>query len=99
MRPIWIKGVDLTQTQKLLALARYIYRFTGDHQPNWVLPIHHYWEQGGLWTHYFEAKPEFCSDAEWFERCEFPTNKDGSFAPCYFQPRTIKYTNHALPKL
>lgn len=87
----WVHGLALSSEMRDAARARYIYRHTRETVPNHVLPIHHYWNEGGLWTHYFEAKPQFTTDQEWLDGCEFPmANVDGTeFAPCWHQPRKV----------
>lgn len=63
---IMIMGTDLTCHDQNIALARYIYRFTGDHQPEWARKE----RKDGL-----PYPLQFASDAEWLANTTFPVTK------------------------
>lgn len=61
-------GSELTPEQQREALNRFIYRYTGNHTPNWVRM----------------SRPkipplQFKDDADWLAHTSFAVNKDGSF--------------------
>lgn len=64
----YVNGASLPRHLQREALARYVYRYTGDHKPAWAAKE---WKDG---------KPypvQFKDDADWLAHTEFPVTRSG----------------------
>lgn len=62
----YIFGTELTPADQAEALRRYVYRFTGDHRPDWADNQRN------------NGKPyplQFASDSDWLAHTRFPVTK------------------------
>jgi hypothetical protein len=60
----WIKGSELSESDKRIVLAAYVHRFTGDHRPRWALRSN-------------EKRVHFADDQDWLNNTLFAVTKSG----------------------
>jgi len=66
-----VNGNQLTPSVQLQAQRLFVYRFTGDHTPNWVTMA----RAGGK-----EYPLQFANDADWLANTRFGVKKDGTLS-------------------